>query len=115
MQTISTEPSGPPGIPARYALTKEVVRLPIEGRKRKLLLAAIAAFQDEGHPPSVRELIARTKLGVELRHHKAIRQIDGLLKRLEADGYLRIEWAPADQTGPDPKQRNRYEVILPPP
>lgn len=92
---------------ARYPLAYAVLRLPMEGQKRRKVLASIAAFHDEGHQPALREIIKRAGLT------RGIKEADRLLKRLEADGYLRIEWAPRSGKGSGQGQRNRYEVVLP--
>lgn len=76
----------------------------IEGRKRKRVLASIAAYHDEGDTPSVRQIGRRAKLtGVD--GHVKVRLVLTLLQRLEADGLLRVDWA-------QPPERNRYEVLI---
>jgi len=86
-----------------YPLLRRVLAADIEGAKRKRVLAVIAAYHDEGHAPSVRKIASRAKLPASRRD--AGRVAIALLRRLEADGLVRIDWA----TSP---ARNRYEVLL---
>ena len=88
--------------PQMYSLARRVLAADVEGGKRKRILAVIAAYQDEGHAPSVREIGARAKLTRPDGHVKR-RAVLLLLQRLEADGLLRVEWA-------TPPARNRYEL-----
>ena len=90
-----------------YPLARRVLAADIEGRKRKRVLAVIAAYEDEGHAPSVREIAVRAKL-VRSDGRPAIHLALAVLRRLEADGLLRVTWA---QPG---RARNRYEVLLDP-
>lgn len=85
------------GLARAYPLTRRVLAAEIEGTKRKRVLAVIAAYQDEGHAPSVREIATRAKLRKPM--------LLALLRRLEEDGLLRVEWA-------KPPARNRYEIVL---
>ncbi len=89
--------------PERYPLARRVLAADIEGAKRKRVLAVIAAYHDEGLKPSVREIAVRAKLR---RGARDVPTLLTLLRRLEADGLLRVEWA-------TPPARNRYEVRLP--
>jgi hypothetical protein len=82
-----------------YPVARRVLAAPIEGTKRKRVLAVIAAYQDEGHQPSVREIARRAK--VKRGPHETL----ALIARLERDGLLRVQWA-------KPPARNRYEVVL---
>jgi DNA-binding PadR family transcriptional regulator len=90
--------------PETYPLARRVLAAPIEGRKRKRLLAVIAAYQDEGYAPSVREIGTRAKVLRAGKPH--VPTVLVLLRRLEADGLLRVKWANAG------KARNRYEVVI---
>ena len=87
----------------RYPLARRMLAADIEGAKRKRVLAVIAAYHDEGHAPGVREIAERAKLG---RGAHDVPTLLALLRRLEADGLLLVEWA-------TPPARNRYEVLLP--
>ena len=88
---------------ASYPLARQVLKSGIEGAKRKRTLAAIAAYTDEGCSPSLREVAERANLR-DWRHAKV------LIQRLEADGFVRVEWVqrPSRRW---PNVRNRYEVI----
>ena len=83
-----------------YPRARRVLTADIEGGKRKRVLAVIAAYQDEGDEPSVREIATRAKL-------RGVPMLLALLRRLEADGLLRVEWA-------TPPARNRYDILLSP-
>ena len=87
----------------RYPLARRVLAADIEGRKRKRVMAVIAAFQDEGHAPSCREIAERAKLP---RGGRDVWLLLGLLRRLEADGLLQVTWAVPGQG------RNGYEILL---
>jgi hypothetical protein len=88
--------------PQTYPLARRVLAADVEGSKRKRVLAVIAAYLDEGYAPSVREIAERAKVpGARSRIPRTL----ALLRRLEADGLLRIESAP-------PPGRNRYEIVL---
>lgn len=86
--------------PARqaYPLARAVLAADIEGAKRKRILAVIAAYHDEGREPSVREVASRAKV-------RNIPTALALIRLLEADGLLRVEWA-------QPPSRNVYEILL---
>jgi DNA-binding MarR family transcriptional regulator len=85
-----------------YPLARRVLAADIEGRKRKRVLAVIAAYLDEGHAPSVREIAVRSKLR---RGTRDVPTLMALLRRLEEDGLLRVERS-------TPPARNRYEVLI---
>ena len=68
----------------------------------------IAAHLDEGSAPSVREIAVRAKLP---RGKRDVMLCVALLRRLEADGLLHVEWADA-KPATRPPARNRYEVTL---
>lgn len=90
------------GLARAYPLTRRVLAAQIEGTKRRRVLAVIAAYCDEEHQPSVREIAKRAKVARSLRDS---RQAIALIRRLESDGLLRVEWA-------KPPARNRYEIAL---
>jgi hypothetical protein len=94
---IITEP------PVAGELFREVARLDTErvgGNRRKPLLALLAAYADAGEErPPVRLLAKQAKLG-------SWQNVVQLLKRLEADGWIEVEWASGYG------QRNRYRVTL---
>ena len=85
--------------PLAGARFKAAAALPITGSKRRKLLCLIAAYQDAGHAPSVRQLAERID-GVDWRG------VDALLKRLVADGWIEVRWAKHGQ-------RNHYELRFP--
>jgi len=94
--------ASPHGGAQGYPLLRRVLAADIQGAKRKRVLAVIAAYHDEGHAPSLREIAERAKL----RQGKgAVPILMALLRHLEADGLLRVDWA-------SPPARNRYEVRL---
>lgn len=82
-----------------------MLRLPIEGEKRRRVLAVIAAFQDEGHQPSLAEIAERANLD------RGWRQAQALVLRLERGGLLRVRWV--GRGGQARWLRNRYELLLP--
>jgi DNA-binding MarR family transcriptional regulator len=83
--------------PIAGPLFRRACQVPVEGRKRRKLLALVAAHHDAGHDPSVRELARR--MGLDWR------KVDALLRRLEEDGWLATEQRPR----PEP---NRYVLRL---
>ena len=85
-----------------YPLARLVLEADIEGAKRRRVLAVIAAYRDEGHAPSLREIADRAKL---CQRKRAVPTLMALLRRLEADGLLRVDWA-------SPLARNKYRVLL---
>ena len=83
--------------PVAGSTFRRVAALPVEGHKRRKLLCLLAAYADAGEPnPPVRILAQRL--------HLPVRKVDALLRRLEADGYLRV--------ARERDQRNRYELLL---
>ena len=75
-------PATTPVRPVAGATFRRVAARPIEGRKRKKLLALIAAYEDAGQPTrSADELAARLSW-------EPI-QVRGLLSRLQADGLVK--------------------------
>ncbi len=82
--------------------------------ERKRLLALLAAYQDAGHNPSIREVALRLgpAVGDYLTGswHKRARRIDNLLRGLERDGVLVVHWPSPDQKRR--QERNRYELRL---
>jgi hypothetical protein len=78
------------------------------GRKRQKLLVLLAAYADAGETPTVRVLIER--MGGDLPdrwHGHRVRRVDALLRSLEDQGLIRVDWRPAGTT-----QRNRYELLF---
>jgi predicted transcriptional regulator len=63
---------------------RAVARLDIEGNKRRKVLVVIAAYQDAGSTPSVRDIAKRCGL-------RDWRHVDVLLKRLRKDGLLQVK------------------------
>jgi hypothetical protein len=102
---MTTPFAGTPPRPAPSPIAgvrfKAAAALAIEGTKRRKLLCLIAAYQDAGHAPSVRELAERID-GV-----RSVRQLDGLLRALERDEWLRVEWSSKGS-----RRRNVYTVRL---
>jgi len=90
--------------PVRGERFERAARLPIEGRKRRRLLALLAAYADASLEPSVNQLATTLKLDP--------RKIDALLDALERDGWIRVEWAGTGRPGrrSAPGRRNRYEL-----
>lgn len=88
----------------KYPTARRVLSAQLDGTKRRRVLAVIAAFLDEEHAPSLREIAERAGLdGWEQARH--------LVKRLEADGLLAVKWAPrAAQRRYG--ARNRYRVLI---
>jgi hypothetical protein len=83
---------------------RRAATLDIEGAKRRKLLCLLAAYADAGEPsPPMRELVRR--LGLPKRTN-----IDGLLKLLERDGFLRVRWGSQERD-----ERNVYDLRLPHP
>jgi hypothetical protein len=62
---------------------RQVHRLPLPGKKKKLL-ALIAAYQDAGYEPSVRDLLSGG-------HFNNIWDVDRLLLKLEKINLLSVE------------------------
>ena len=85
----------------KYPTVARVLRASIEGQRRRRVLAVIAAYLDEGHAPSLREIAERAKVDDWKR-------AQALVKRLEADGLLRVEWVKT----PHRSRRNRYEILV---
>ena len=99
--STATTPRAVAPRPIAGARFKAAAKLPVTGTKRRKLVLAIAALQDAGHEPSVRELAER--IGVDWR------KVDRLLRALEADGHLAIQWAPKRSGA-----RNLYMLRLEP-
>jgi hypothetical protein len=75
-----------PNAPAAGDRARCACRLVVEGEKRRRLLVLLAAYADGNGgvcAPSPADLIARVK-GIDTE-----RRLRSLLRRLEADGYLR--------------------------
>jgi DNA-binding PadR family transcriptional regulator len=89
-------------VETRYPSAARALRATVEGAKRRRLLVAIAAYQDEGHQPSVTELADRAKL-------TGWRQVDILLRALEAEGLLEVDWSPPRRQG---RRRNVYRLCV---
>lgn len=87
-----------------YPLARRVLAADVQGGKRKRVLAVIAAYHDECHAPSITEIATRAKIAGASRNARA-RMTLGLIRRLEADGLLRVEWA-------SPPARNGYEIMF---
>ena len=84
---------------ARLAL-----RVDAGGRKRQKLLVLLAAYADVGvTDPPLKALMRRMGMPVDW---KSIRQTDVLLRCLEAQGLVRVDWARGRP------QRNRYELLF---
>ena len=81
-----TAPTQPPVRPIAGRNFKRVAdEMRPEGRKRRRVLALVAAYLDASHDRvTVVELSERLKLPP--------RQVAGILRRLEADGYLVVHW-----------------------
>lgn len=77
---------------------RAAAKLPVEGNKRRKLLCAIAAYEDAGYQPTIRELASR--IGLSPRPIV----VDDLLAALSRDGWLSVERVP--------HQRNRYHLRL---
>jgi DNA-binding transcriptional ArsR family regulator len=82
---------------------KQAARLPIEDVKRRKLLCLLAAYEDAGYEPSVRELAQRLRI-------RDIRTVDRLLEELRDDGLLFIRWAKWREQ--EARIRNRYTLRL---
>jgi len=92
----------------RYPTLARAVALPVEGEKRRKVLAAIAAFADEGYEPSLREIAERARLD------GGWQKAEALVRRLATDGLLRVEWATVrkGRRVVRVRSRNHYELIL---
>lgn len=72
-------------------LTDQALALELEGAKRKKLLVTIAAALDAGIEPSAQELLdACPELQAE-EGRSPFYKFDHILRRLEQDGWLKIE------------------------
>ncbi len=76
--------TAPAARPVAGANFRAVAAMPLEGAKRRKVLALVAAFTDGGEPtPSVHALADR------LGWHVA--KVDALVRRLEQDGFVTVE------------------------
>ena len=82
-------------------MTDQALALELDGAKRKKLLCSIAAALDAGIEPSAQELLdACPELQAE-EGRSPFYTFDHILRRLEQEGWLRIE-----------RGRNRYTLNL---
>lgn len=86
-----------------YSVVLRVLRLRMEGEKRRKVLAVIAASQAEGTRPTLSEIAERAQLS------NGWLQALVLIERLERDGVLRVEWVPGKRKR---SGRHRYELLI---
>ena len=82
-----------------YPTARRVLKAEMKGVRHRRVLAVIAAYQDEGHAPSLREIAKRAKV-------QDWGTAQALIRSMERDGLVRVEWA---TNGVD---RNLYEVLV---
>jgi DNA-binding transcriptional ArsR family regulator len=102
LSLVTQEPSGPGPNPVAGPQFRAAAQAAPSGNKRRKLFCLLAAYQDAGYVPTVDELAGR--LGLD------VRKVSGLLRRLEDDGVLVIEWASKAER--ESGQRHRYELNL---
>ena len=94
--------------PIAGAKFRRAASLKVEGRNSRKVLCLLAACEDGGHTPSVQEIAKRVGLvapGASVRdRHRAARHVDAILRKVEAQGLLRVERQRSE--------RNRYQLLL---
>lgn len=80
---------------------KLAMRTHAGGHERQKLLVLLAAYHDAGEQPTVNALTARLGLTPGQTH--------SLLRALERQGLIRVQWAP-----PKSWRRNEYQLLFSP-